>query len=73
MISLNLSIDQLITVIHNLDEAEKLQVRKALDGDDIMLTEEQKLEILTREKDYKNGRMKVYSLAEVKSSLNFRD
>jgi hypothetical protein len=73
MISLNLSIDQLITVIHNLDEAEKLQVRKALDGDDIMLTEEQKLEILTREKDYKNGRMKVYSLDEVKTSLNFHD
>jgi len=73
MISLNLSIDQLITVIRNLDEAEKLQVRKALEADDMMLTEEQKLEILNREKDYKNGRMKVYSLAEVKSSLNFRD
>ena len=66
MISLNLSIDQLITVIQSLDEAEKLQVRKALEGDDIMLTDEQKKEIITREKDYKTGRMKVYSLAEAK-------
>jgi putative addiction module component (TIGR02574 family) len=73
MISVNLSINQLIEVIQNLNETEKQQVRQVLDEEDILLTDEQKQEILRRENEYKSGSMKTYSLAEVKASLNFRD
>ncbi len=73
MISINLSLNQLIEVIQNLSETEKQQVRNLLDSEEIMLSDEQKQEILHRESEYKSGRMKTYSLAEVKSSLNFRD
>jgi len=73
MISVNLSINQLIEVIQNLNETEKQQVRQVLDEEDILLTDEQKQEILRRESEYKSGQMKTYSLAEVKASLNFRD
>ncbi len=71
MISVNLSLNQLIEVIQNLNESEKQQVRNILDNEDILLTEEQKQEILYRESEYKSGAMKTYSIAEVKSSLNF--
>ena len=73
MISVNLSINQLIEVIQNLNEAEKQQVRNVLDNKDLPLTDDQKQEILNRESEYKSGRMKTYSIAEVKASLNFRD
>ncbi len=73
MISINLSLNQLIEVIQNLSETEKQQVRNLLDSEEIMLSDEQKHEILRRESEYKSGRMKTYSLAEVKASLNFRD
>ncbi len=73
MISVNLSINQLIEVIQNLNETEKQQVRNVLDDEEILLTEEQQQEILHREAEYKSGRMKTSSLAEVKASLNFRD
>jgi hypothetical protein len=73
MISVNLSLNQLIEVIQNLNETEKQQVRNVLDSEDILLTEEQKQEILNREIEYKSGRMKMYSLEEVKASLNFQD
>jgi len=73
MISINLSLNQLLEAVQNLNETEKQQVRQVLDEEDILLTDEQKQEILHRESEYKSGRMKTYSLAEVKSSLNFRD
>ena len=73
MISVNLSINQLIDVIQNLNENEKQQVRNVLDNEEMLLTDEQKQEILNRESEYKSGHMKTYSIEEVKSSLNFRD
>jgi hypothetical protein len=73
MISINLSINQLIEAIQSLSESEKQQVRSILDNEDTLLTDEQEQEILYREGEYKSGRMKTYSVAEVKSSLNFRD
>ncbi len=73
MISINLSLNQLLEAVQNLNETEKQQVRQVLDKEDILLTDEQKQEILRRESEYKSGRMKTYSLAEVKASLNFRD
>lgn len=72
MISVNLSINQLIEVIQNLNETEKQQVRNILDNEDILFKDEQKQEILHRESEYKSGRMKMYSLAEVIASLNLR-
>jgi hypothetical protein len=72
MISVNLSINQLIEVIQNLNETEKQQVRNILDNEDILFTDEQKQEILHRESEYKSGRMKMYSLAEVIASLSLR-
>jgi len=73
MISINLSLNQLLEAVQNLNETEKQQVRQVLDEEDILLTDEQKHEILRRESEYKSGQMKTYSLAEVKASLNFRD
>ncbi|MEX8546315.1 MAG: hypothetical protein V5804_01820 [Mucilaginibacter sp.] len=73
MISVSLSINQLIEAIQQLSESEKQQVRGVLDGKYLLLTDEQKEEILRRESEYKSGRMKTYFLAEVKSSLNFLD
>lgn len=73
MISINLSINQLIEVIQNLSETEKQQVRNVLDSEDVLLTDGQKQEILYRESEYKSERMKTYTIEEVKPSLNFRD
>lgn len=73
MITVNLSIDQLLEAIHNLTQSEKEQIRSAVFDEDIMLSEEQKQEILRREKEYKSGRMKMYSLDEVKAALNYKD
>lgn len=70
MIAINLSLEQLIDAIQHLNDAEKRQVLKALDNADVLLTEEQEQEILDRESEYKAGRMKTYSLEEVKTSFN---
>lgn len=72
MISINLSLNQLIEAIKSLSEVEKKQVRAVLNDENIILTDEQKQEILYREGEYKSGRMKTYSLEEVKSSFNFK-
>lgn len=69
MISVNLSIDQLIEVIQNLDDAEKQQIRTVLNNGPA-LSEHQKKEILTRESEYKSGKMKTFSLEEVKAGFN---
>lgn len=66
MISGNLSIDQLIEIIQNLNENEKQQVRQALEHD-FTLSKEQ--EILDREARYMAGQMNLLSLEEVKTSL----
>ena len=71
MISVNLSINQLIETIEHLSESEKQQVRGVLDGEDLLLTDEQKEEILRRESEYKSGRIKTFSIKELKASLNF--
>ncbi len=71
MISVNLSINQLLEVIQNLTDAEKQQVRSVLDNNDLFLSDKQKQEILDRESEYKSGRMKTYTLDEVKVSFNF--
>ncbi len=73
MISVNLSINQLIEAIQNLNETEKQQVLNVLNNEESLLTTEQQQEILYRETEYKSGRMKTYSMEEVKNSLNFRD
>lgn len=73
MISVNLSISQLIETIQSLNETEKLQVRTALDNAELSLTEEQKREILHREMEYKSGRMKTFTMDEVKASFDFLD
>jgi len=73
MVTVNLSIDQLLEAIHNLDDAEKQQIRNAVFDDDLILTEEQQKEILRREVEYKSGRMKLYSIEEVKASMNYKD
>ena len=38
-----------------------------------LLTEEQLKEILRREAEYKSGRMKVYTVEEVKKYLNYTE
>lgn len=73
MISVNLSIGQLIEAIQNLNETEKIQIRAALNDAELPLTEEQKQEILYRETEYKSGRMKTFTLDEVKASFDFLD
>ncbi len=73
MITVNLSIEQLLEAIHNLNDAEKQQIKSAIFEDDFELSEEQQKEILRREVEYKAGRMKLYSIDEVKASLNYKD
>ena len=72
MISVNLSINQLMEAIQNLNDTEKQQIRAVLDNQEVLQTEEQKQEILHSESEYKSGRMKTYTLDEVKSSFNFK-
>lgn len=73
MITVNLSIEQLLEAIHNLNDAEKQQIRDVVFDDDFVLSEEQQKEILRREVEYKSGRMKMYSVDELKESLNYKD
>jgi putative addiction module component (TIGR02574 family) len=73
MITVNLSIDQLVEAIQNLTDAEKQQIRDLVFDEDIALTEEQQQEVLRREQEYKSGKMKTYSIEEVKASLNYKD
>lgn len=73
MISVTLSIGQLIEAIQNLNETEKIQIQAALNDAELSLTEEQKQEILHRETEYKSGRMKTFTMDEVKASFDFLD
>ncbi len=73
MISINLSLDQLVEAVRNLNEVEKQQIIAVLSNKTPELTEEQQQEILYRETEYKSGRMKTYTLDEVKASFDFRD
>ncbi|RYZ99750.1 MAG: hypothetical protein EOP47_15950 [Sphingobacteriaceae bacterium] len=73
MISINLSIEQLVEAVSNLSVSEKEQVREVLDTGGILLSEEQKQIVLSRQKDYKSGESKTYSLDEVKSLLNYKE
>ncbi len=73
MITVNLSIDQLVEAIQNLNDAEKQQIRNLVFEEDFVLNEEQQQEILRREVEYKSGRMELYSIDEVKASLNYKD
>ncbi len=74
-----------LTVNINGEQSEKaLKALKAVieafdmdynveDDTDFLISDEQKEEILRREIEYKSGRMKMYSIEEVKASLNYKD
>jgi len=51
MVSINISVDQLIEVIHGMDEVEKIRIKSALE-DDFVISDEAKAEFLNRKKEF---------------------
>lgn len=71
MISISLSIDQLVEAVRNLNPAEKDQLREVLDDNEMTLSAEQQQIILQRQKAYNAGDMEAYSLDELKNILKY--
>jgi hypothetical protein len=72
MISINLSIGQLIEAVQTLSPAEKEQLKAVLnEGDDMYLSEEQQKIVLKPPTAYNAGNMEAYSLDELKSILKY--
>ena len=74
MISINLSIGQLIEAVQTLSPAEREQLKAVLnEGDDMYLSEEQQQIVLSRQQAYNAGNMEAYSLDELKSILKYTE
>ena len=73
MISINLSLDQLVDAVNNLTQAERNKLSKVLNNGDMALSEEQKQIVLQRQKAYRLGDMEAYSLDELKSVLKYTE
>jgi tRNA U34 5-carboxymethylaminomethyl modifying enzyme MnmG/GidA len=66
MVSINISVDQLIEVISGMDEVEKIQIKDALEYD-YTVSEEAKVELLNRKREFLEGKITSKPWAEIKS------
>lgn len=66
MVSINISVDQLIEVIHGMDEVEKIQIKSALE-DDYVISEEAKTELLRRKKEFLAGNISSKPWSEMQA------
>ncbi|WP_143822302.1 hypothetical protein [Mucilaginibacter pedocola] len=74
MISINLSMGQLIEAVQALNPVEKEQLKAVLNGeDDLYLSDEQKQIVLSRQQAYNSGNMEAYSLDELKIFLKYTE
>nr|WP_067058196.1 hypothetical protein [Mucilaginibacter sp. L294] len=73
MISINLSIDQLIEAVRSLNQSEKQQLKDVLNDGEMVLSKEQEEIILQRQKAYSTGNMEAYSLDELKVMLKYTE
>ena len=72
MISVNLSIDQLIETVKGLNEDEKVQLRSVLNNDsDIHISDEKITELLQRKQDFLDGRISSRPWEEIKKQYEF--
>lgn len=65
MISVNLSIDQLIETIKGLNEDEKIQIKSALNDNDLYISEEQMAVLVQRKQDLLDGKISSRSWEEI--------
>jgi hypothetical protein len=65
MISVNLSIDQLIETIKGLNEDEKIQIKSALNDNDLYISEEQMADLVQRKQDLLDGKISSRSWEEI--------
>ncbi|MBD1386256.1 hypothetical protein IDJ75_13300 [Mucilaginibacter rigui] len=73
MISINLSIEQLIEAVRSLNQSEKQMLKDVLNDGEMLLSKEQEDIILQRQKAYSTGNMEAYSLDELKVMLNYTE
>jgi hypothetical protein len=73
MISINLSIDQLIEAVRGLNQSEKQQLKDVLNDGEMVLSKEQEEIILQRQKAYSTGNMEAYSLDELKAVFKYTE
>ncbi|MCF0053934.1 hypothetical protein LXM25_27920 [Dyadobacter sp. LJ53] len=66
MVSINISVDQLIEVINGMDEVDKIQIKSALE-DDYVISEEAKAELLRRKKEFLAGNISSKPWSEIKA------
>jgi hypothetical protein len=66
MVSLNISINQLVDVIKGLDEIEKIQVKSALENE-FVVSDETMEELRSRKQAFKEGKISSRSWEEIKS------
>ncbi|WAC11977.1 hypothetical protein [Dyadobacter pollutisoli] len=66
MVSLNISINQLVDVIRGLDEIEKIQVKRALENE-FFVSDETREELLSRKQAFQDGKITSRSWEEIKS------
>ena len=68
MISINLSIDQLIDTVKHLSNEEKNLLRDALDNDDEIYVSQDKIkELLNRKQDFMDGNISSRSWESIKN------
>jgi len=65
MVSVNLSIDQLIETIKGLNEEEKIQIKFALDND-FYISDEKLADLVKRKQDLIEGKIGSRSWEEIK-------
>jgi hypothetical protein len=73
MVSINLSIDQLIEAVRSLSQSEKQKLKDVLNDGEMVLSKEQEDIILQRQKAYSTGTMEAYSLDELKVMLKYTE
>jgi hypothetical protein len=73
MISINLSIDQLIEAVRSLNQSEKQQLKDVLNDGEMVLSKEQEEIILQRQRAYSSGNMEAYSLDQLKVMLKYTE
>jgi len=72
MISVNLSIDQLIETVKGLNEDEKIQLRNVLNPNtDINVSDEKLAELNQRKLDFLDGKISSRPWEEIKKSYEF--
>ncbi|MCE7065422.1 hypothetical protein [Dyadobacter sp. CY326] len=66
MVSINISVDQLIEVINGMDEVEKIQIKNALE-EDFVVSDEARAELLKRKKEFLEGNITSKPWSDVKA------